>query len=268
MRAMSKPEYFAARSPTPEEQLRLRGLEMLWDPVTRRRLVAAGLRTGHRCLEVGAGGGSVARMMAELAGTRVVAVDMDPRFLDPADGRYEVRKLDITDPTALDGERFDVIHCRNLLMHLPDPAGVVHTFCRQLAPGGFLLAEEPNMRTWSAADPTAPDADLLDRVIRLSLETAESTGVWRNGLGSRLRGLLEAAGLTEVECDGACSVAADQHPEIMAVATQTLRLAATSALAGGVISERELEAAIAVIRARKAGQITPTLFGAVGRRPH
>jgi SAM-dependent methyltransferase len=265
---MSKPDYFAAQNPSPEEQLRLRGLEMLWDPVTRRRLIAAGIGESQRCLEVGAGGGSVARMMAELTQTRVVAGDMDPRFLDPGDARYEIRKLDITSVAALEGELFDVIHCRFLLMHLPDPVAVLRTFSRRLAPRGFLLVEEPNMRTWKAVDPTAPDADLLDRVIRLSLDAVESAGVWRNALGPRLRGMLEEVGFTDVESEGVCWVAADHHPEIVAVITQTLQLAAESALAARAISQSELEAAIEVVRARKVSQITPTLFGAVGRRQH
>ena len=241
---------------------------MLWDPVTRRRLIAAGIGMGQRCLEVGAGGGSVARMMAELTGTRVVAVDMDPRFLDPGDSRYEVRKLDITREAALNGEQFDVIHCRFLLMHLPDPGAVLRTFGRCLTSGGFVLVEEANMLTWTAADSTAPGADLLNRVIHLSLEAAESAGVWRNALGPRLPRLLTAAGLIGGECDGACSVAADHHPEIIALTIQSLQLAATSGLAAGVINQADVEAAVAVMRARQAGQITPTVFGVVGRRPH
>lgn len=263
---MVNPDYFAVGNPNPEERLRLRGLEMLWDSVTRRRLIAAGIGKGQRCLEVGAGGGSVVRMMADLAQTRVVAVDMDPRFLDPNDNRYEVRTLDITSATALEGEQFDVIHCRFLLMHLLDPSAVLRTFYRRLAPGGFVLIEEPNMHSWAPADPKAPDADRLDRVIRVSLDAAEIAGVWRNALGPRLQAMLQEVGFTGVECEGTCWVAADEHPEIMAVITQTLQLAAASALAAGAISQSELAATVAVMRARNNRQVTPTLFGAVGRR--
>ena len=61
-------------------------------------------------------------------------------------------------------------------------------------------------------------------------------------------------------------MAANQHPEIMAVATQTLRLAATDALAAGIIRASQLEAAIAAMQAPRTGRVTPTVFGAVGRR--
>lgn len=116
-------------------------------------------------------------MMVALTGTRVIAVDMDPRFLDPTDQRYEVRKLDITSETFLTGEPFDVIHCRFLLMHLSDPLSVLKTPTRCLTAGEFLLAEEPNMLTWNAADGTEPGGDILNRVISRSLEAAEKAGL-------------------------------------------------------------------------------------------
>jgi len=264
---MSAPDYFATHAPTVEEQLRLKGLEMLWDPVTRRRLIAAGIAPGQRCLEAGAGGGSVTRMMAELTHTRVVAVDMNPRFLDPTDARYEVRRLDLTDPSALEGKSFDVIHCRFLLMHLPDPVGVLRTLHERLAPGGFMLIEEPDMRTWSAADSSAPGAQMLDRVIAVSLEAVERAGVWRNAFGRRLKAILQQMGLADVTCEGVCWIAEDQHPEIVAVTTQSLQLAAVSAIASGVLSQEDLDAAVAVMRERKTAQVTPTMFSTVGRRP-
>lgn len=135
------------RASTEHEQLRLQGLELTWDPVTHRRLLAAGVGEGQRCLLVGAGRGSITRLLSELTGTPVVAVDLDPRFLDPTDPRYEIRRLDITAPTVLSGERFDGIHCRFLLMHLGDPLAVLRTLARCLTPSGVLLVEEPNMHT-------------------------------------------------------------------------------------------------------------------------
>jgi SAM-dependent methyltransferase len=265
---MSTPDYFAADAPDSEEQLRLQGLEMLWDPVTRRRLLEAGLGEGQRCLELGAGRGSVARMMAECTDTRVIAVDRDPRYLDPTDQRYEIRKVDVTNEPSLTGEQFDVIHFRFLLMHLPDPLTVVKTLARCLTPAGFLLAEEPNMLTWAAADGTEPGADLLNRVISRSLQATEQAGRWRNALGPRLPRLLTSAGLTVLGCEGTCSVPDLSHPAILASSAQSLRLAAANALADHSITERDLTAAIRLIRNQEVNMVTPTLFGALARLPH
>lgn len=265
---MPSPVYFAAQAPDAQEQLRLQGLEMLWDPITRSRLLEAGLGPGQRCLEVGAGRGSVACVMAELTGSRVVAVDRDPRFLDPQDDRYEIRALDITSSTFLNGEQFDLIHCRFLLMHLPDPGAVLQALARCLAPSGVLLAEEPNMLSWSAADGTEPGAEILNRVIARSLQATEQAGLWQNALGPRLPGLLRCAGLDVRSCEGRCGVLHLAHTAIVASASQSLRLAAANALAAGLITEADLETAIALIQDRVMNIVTPTLFGAVASLPH
>jgi hypothetical protein len=44
-----------------EARRRLVQLEALWDPSTIRHLQALGVTDGWRCLEVGAGGGSITR---------------------------------------------------------------------------------------------------------------------------------------------------------------------------------------------------------------
>lgn len=262
---MSSTTYFAAQAGD-EERLRLAGIEALYDATTLRRLLAAGLARGQRCLELGAGGGSVARMLAERTGTRVVAVDMDPRFLDPEDARYEIHELDVTTPGVFEGERFDVIHCRLLLMHLPDVPSVLRVLHACLKPGGFLLAEEPNMLTWLAADPAAPGAELVDRVTQRSLAALERAGVWRNALGPRLPELFEQVGLRQVEADGACWIAPLERPEIMALMMQSLQLITPYGVASGELTEAEVQAAFERVRSRTLRLVTPTIFGTVGRR--
>jgi len=82
---MSAPDYFAAHASSEHEQLRLQGLELTWDPITHRRLLSAGFGEGQCALVVGAGRGSITRLLAELTGTRVVAANLDPRFLERSD---------------------------------------------------------------------------------------------------------------------------------------------------------------------------------------
>lgn len=260
---MSSPEYFAAHAAAADEQLRLQGLELTWDPVTHRRLLAAGVGEGQRALVVGAGRGSITRLLAELTGTRVVAADLDPRFLDPADPRYEIRQLDITEPTALTGEWFDVIHCRFLLMHLPDPLAVLRTLARCLTPSGFLLVEEPDMHTWAAADPSQSGAALLNRVIGSALQATEAAGVWRNAIGPRLPSLLSQAGLRVSACEGTCFVGDRADPARLAFASRSLQLIAANALSAGAITATDIEAALDLIRDQSISIRSPTLFGAV-----
>ena len=58
-------------------------LEQCLDPMTERRMTALGIREGLRCLEVGAGGGSVAAWLCEKVGPtgRVVATDINIQLL-------------------------------------------------------------------------------------------------------------------------------------------------------------------------------------------
>jgi len=58
-------EYLLSQRDSPDlERVRLRLLEEYHDPVTTSQLDAIGVGEGWRCLDVGAGGGSVTRMLA------------------------------------------------------------------------------------------------------------------------------------------------------------------------------------------------------------
>ena len=59
------PDYVLSQRGSPGvERARLRLLEELHDPLTISQLDAIGVGEGWRCLDVGAGGGSVTRLLA------------------------------------------------------------------------------------------------------------------------------------------------------------------------------------------------------------
>src|SRR5579884_3420851 len=129
------------------EAERLRLLGEWRDPITLSRMEALGLGPGWRCLEVGVGGGSTARAMAERVGPtgRVTAADINPGFLAVLDGvpGIEVRHCDVRRddfPPA----SFELIHTRLVLEHLPDRVDVMRRMAGWLAPGGWVLFEEPD----------------------------------------------------------------------------------------------------------------------------
>jgi ubiquinone/menaquinone biosynthesis C-methylase UbiE len=59
-------------------------LARVLDPFTIQRLEALGVGEGWRCLEVGAGGGSIAKRLCGKVGPRgrVVATDLQTKFLE------------------------------------------------------------------------------------------------------------------------------------------------------------------------------------------
>ncbi|MFG3280422.1 class I SAM-dependent methyltransferase [Streptomyces sp. NPDC048111] len=113
---------------------------LAYDAVTRARLAALGAGPGWRCLDVGAGTGTISRWLADEAGVdEVLALDRDPRFVraDPG-GRVRTMTADITDATLAPG-RFDLVHCRFVLMHLPEHAQVLQRLAEWVVPGGWLV---------------------------------------------------------------------------------------------------------------------------------
>ena len=107
-----------------EAEQRFGSLAVLYDPHTLRCLERTGVGPGWRCLEVGAGGGSIATWLADQVGSsgHVTATDIDPRFLRAlrSHGRpnVEVLRHDVTvDP--LPEAAFDLIHARLVFVHLP-----------------------------------------------------------------------------------------------------------------------------------------------------
>ncbi len=124
-----------------EERARLAGIEALWDPGGQSLLDELGLGVGWRCLEVGAGGGSLLEWMNE-RGATVTAVDIDTRFIDHlASDTVDVRCLDIRSHDLPPGE-FDLVHARLVLVHLSDRRDILHKLVQTLRPGGWIVIED------------------------------------------------------------------------------------------------------------------------------
>jgi SAM-dependent methyltransferase len=135
--------YILTDATADSESARLAMLEQRFYPLTISRLERLEVGPGWRCLEVGAGRGSIARWLSVRVGPagKVVAADIDCRHLIGLADNVEVRVLDIR-TNAPEPGAYDLVHCRTLLMHLPDPLAALQHMAAALRPGGVLLAEE------------------------------------------------------------------------------------------------------------------------------
>jgi SAM-dependent methyltransferase len=128
------------------EHARLRALEDAFDGASTRHLADRGVGPGWRCLEVGCGAGSVARWLADRVGAsgRVLATDLDPRFVE-GHGRsnLEILRHDILSDPLEDGT-FDLAHERALLVHLPERQQALERMVAAVRPGGWVVAEDPD----------------------------------------------------------------------------------------------------------------------------
>src|SRR5438552_2653995 len=84
MASDKKAEYVLTKDFAGEHE-RLQLLEAHVDPLSKAAIEAAGIGPGSRCLEIGAGAGSIARWLAQQAGNAslVCAIDLDTRLLMP-----------------------------------------------------------------------------------------------------------------------------------------------------------------------------------------
>ena len=126
---------------------RLECLEVACDPVTAGDLDRVGVGAGWHCLEVGAGAGSVVRMLCERVGPdgRVLAVDLEPALLEGLEApNLEVRRLDVV-TAELPEAAFDLVHTRAVLMHIPQREELIPKLIRTLRPGGAVLFEEMDL---------------------------------------------------------------------------------------------------------------------------
>lgn len=184
---------------------RFTALEQRYDPVTVDRLEEFGVPEGARCLEVGAGGGSIARWLADRVGTSgsVVATDIDVSRTTGGPANLEIRKHDIVSGDLPESE-FDVVHARLVLIHLPERAGVLDRILRALRPGGRLLLDEFDT-TWTPVL-TAPDpasARLYTKVVGAVHRVLELGGL-EQAWGRNAAAAMTAAGYADVDVRGYC----------------------------------------------------------------
>jgi ubiquinone/menaquinone biosynthesis C-methylase UbiE len=135
-----KPYPFDNRSESSRNQHR--GLSALLDGFSTQRISSLLDLRGKRCLEVGAGGGSIAVWLADRVGPdgSVLATDLKPEQI-PSHERLTVLQHDLVNEPAPEGE-FDFIHARLVLNHLPERREILHRLVGALAPGGIILNED------------------------------------------------------------------------------------------------------------------------------
>ncbi len=134
------------------ERRRLQLFQERLDPLTIRRIERLELAPGARCLEVGGGRGSIARWLCERVGQtgHVTATDLQTDFLEElSPANLEVLRHDVTADTFPKGA-FDLVHARAVLMHIGERMGTLRRMVSWLAPGGWLLVEEPDFGMWMA----------------------------------------------------------------------------------------------------------------------
>jgi SAM-dependent methyltransferase len=211
-------EYVLRASVAPaDEAARLALIQDYQDPLTIEVLRTLPVAVGWRCLDVGAGAGSIARWLAAEVGP-TLATDLDVTRLAPGPNltvqRHDVR----TDP--LPEAEFDLVHTRLVLQHLPERAAVLGRLCTAVRPNGHIVIGDID---FTVVRPSEPDT-AFDRV-QTAFDAAVRDAGWQPDLGSRLLSMIDDAGLVDVRatCHQHVQAGGEAAPAILAMTYQRLR---------------------------------------------
>lgn len=252
------------------ERDRLRALESLFDDASMRHLTRLGVTEGWRCLEVGCGAGGVARRLAGHVGSsgRVVAIDLDTRFVAGHGlGNLEVRQHDVmTDP--LEEGTFDLAHARAVIMHIPAHQGALERVVAAVRPGGWVVIEDvvfggPMAATLAGWSFPAEHAPLVERIYRAA-ETVMAAAGADASFGARLPAGLRAAGLERV--------GGEVHTPVVAGGAESWVPGSIQQLAArmedtGLVSAEEVARFLALAADGSSHYTPPFMITAWGRRP-
>lgn len=241
-----------------DERKRIAGMEALWDPGSRALIEELGISKGWKCLEVGAGGGSLVEWMAG-QGASVLAVDIDTRFVESlASDAIEVRRVDIREDELPQAE-FDLVHARLVLEHLSERTHILRRLASTLRQGGWILIEDYDWTSFAFADDDPP----LNAVANAILTFMQQAGFERD-YGRRVVDEIADAGFTEVRGEGRLRIIDSTSPgfDFFRLSFESLR---ESLVKGGMISANEADAAAARF-GENMRVFTPVMMAGIGRR--
>jgi SAM-dependent methyltransferase len=222
---------------------RLALLEQYLDPMTKRRIEALKVGEGSRCLEVGAGGGSIATWLSDKVGSegRVVATDINVALLQNLSRpNLEAKQHDILKDNLPEGE-FDFAHTRWLLHHLAEPEEAIGRMVAALRPGGWLLLEEVDFFPVHASD-SSDYRDFMTVLVNTVVKASGRDCFWARALPS----IVMRQGLTEIGGEGDFSLLQGGSPvaEFFTLTAEQMR---DRMVASGEIGEDTLDRALKLL---------------------
>jgi ubiquinone/menaquinone biosynthesis C-methylase UbiE len=256
----------------PAAGARLDALAELFNPSTFRHLTALGIARGWRCWEVGAGGPSVARWLADQVGPdgHVLATDIDVSWAHAAAGDHvTIRRHDVAldpPPGPPSDPPFDLVHARLVLIHLAERERALRSMVAALRPGGWVLVEDadPALLPLVCLDASGPEHALAN-----TLRTAFRALLAEHGadlaFGRKLPRLLRDAGLCDVAADAYFPVV---HPACARLERKTIEHVRDRLIASGRASAADVEQHLANLDAGALDVVTAPMISAWGRRPY
>ena len=227
------------------ELLRLEHQAEVFRIETSDLLRRAGISAGMSVLDIGCGVGDVSMIAAELVGPtgRVLGIDSASAALPPARARaaragYDwltFTEADIYGYQLEDGEAFDAVTGRFILMHVPDAVGALKAARRFCKPDGTIAFIEMDLSQSGAV----PELPLLTRCVDWIIATYRKVGV-EPDMGSLLHGVYRGAGLAP-HLFGTCRIESGPDAVAYDFAAQALRSLMPAIEAHGIATRAEVD---------------------------
>jgi ubiquinone/menaquinone biosynthesis C-methylase UbiE len=246
------------------ERERLAAIEGGLDGYSIACLNAIGVAPGWRCLEVGAGAGSIARWLCDRVAPSgsVVATDLETGFLEKLKlVNLEIRRHDITSD-HLEVESFDLVHARKVLEHLPKPKEALARMFEATRRGGWLLVEDADLVSLRHA--STPNFDLFACGYAAFLDSMVAHG-YHASLGLHLGDALRSLGLREVQVRGWVGewTGAGPNPSVYLRTFEKIR---DRVVSSGSLSATDADCFLDEIQSPHFRAITALHFAAWGQR--
>jgi len=250
-----------------ETRERFPALSDLYDDETIRCLQAVGVAPGWQCLEVAAGGGSIAQWLAGRVGPggRVLATDLDTRFLDTLAGpAIEVRKHDIVRDT-LPHSAFDLVHARLILVHIPERELALEKMVGALKPDGWLVCEEFDSLSMPSDPVLHPDECALKA--RVAVQGIMASRGANTRYGRNLAARMRAHGLVDIHAEGRMTMwqGGSAGARLFRANFEQLR---EELLRMGLLTQAELDQDLARLDDPDTLFPSPVMWTVCGRRPN
>jgi len=245
-------------------QRRYRELSALYDAQTVRHLEQRGIAKGWSCLEIGGGGGSIAAWLSAAVGDngRVLATDLDPRFLHALSLKnLEVQCHDIR-VDDLPERQFDLAHARLVLIHLPERDVALERIVASLKPGGWIVIEEFDGLSVTADSSVNPGEEEL-KALPAFYQVLLARGVEMR-YGRWLPQKLRSCGLVNVGAEASVSLWRGDSPGTSLFKLNFEELC-DEIVGSGLISEAELEADLRRLEERDLLMLSPLMWTVWGQ---